>query len=53
MLNVEKLRVVPGLTEGRALDLYYMPYTHGLVGALAVALGAVTALFYCARRSGR
>lgn len=53
MLHVEKLRIVPGLTEGSALDLYYMPYTHSLVGALALAAatGAVMALFRRDRRA--
>jgi hypothetical protein len=53
MLDVEKLRIVKGFTEGSALDLYYMPFTHGLIGALALsaALGAVTALFYRERRT--
>ncbi len=53
MLNVEKLRVVQGFTEGSPLDLYYMPYTHGLLGAaaLSAALGAVTALFFRQRRA--
>jgi hypothetical protein len=53
MLNVEKLRVVKGFTEGSSLDLYYMPFTHGLIGALALsaALGAVAALFYRERRT--
>ena len=48
MLNVEKLRIVRGLTEGSSLDLFYMPYTHGLLGAAALSgtLGAVTALFF-------
>jgi hypothetical protein len=43
--GVEKLRIIPGFTEGSALDLYYMPYTHGLGGALAlsVLLGAIVA----------
>jgi membrane-bound metal-dependent hydrolase YbcI (DUF457 family) len=52
MLNIEKLHVVKGFTEGSALDLYYMPYTHGLVGALAlsIVLGALAALFYRERR---
>ncbi|MBV9418939.1 MAG: hypothetical protein JO348_04135, partial [Alphaproteobacteria bacterium] len=47
------LRIVPGLTEASALDLYYMPYTHGLIGALAlsVALGGLAALFYRERRA--
>jgi hypothetical protein len=43
--GIEKVRIVPGFTEGSALDLYYMPYTHGLVGALALSLllGAIVA----------
>lgn len=53
MLNVEKLRIVQGFTQGSSLDLYYMPYTHGLLGAaaLSAALGAVTALFFKERRA--
>jgi len=48
MLGVEKLRVVPGYTQGSDLDLYYMPYTHGLIGALALSalLGAAAAVFF-------
>ena len=34
LAGVEHLRVVPGFTEYNAYDLYYMPYTHSLVGAL-------------------
>lgn len=30
LLGIEKLRIVPGYTEANSLDLYYMPYTHGL-----------------------
>jgi hypothetical protein len=47
MLGIEKVRIVPGFTEGSALDLYYMPYTHGLAGALALSLafGALALLF--------
>ncbi len=53
MLNVEKLRIVKGFTEGSALDLYYMPYTHGLIGAVALSavLGALAMLFYRERRA--
>jgi hypothetical protein len=52
MLNVEKLNVIQGFTEGSSLDLYYMPYTHGLIGALTLsaALGTVVALFLHDRR---
>ena len=34
LLGIEKARMVPGITATNALDLYYMPYTHSLVGAL-------------------
>ncbi|HEY4678836.1 MAG TPA: hypothetical protein VIJ01_16840 [Candidatus Angelobacter sp.] len=34
MLGVEKVRIVPGITASNALDLYYMPYTHSLLGVL-------------------
>src|SRR6185437_12298968 len=51
--GLEKLRIVRGLSEGSSLDLYYMPYTHGLLGAtaLSVAFGAVIALFFRDRRA--
>lgn len=53
MLNVEKVRIVPGFTESNDMDLYYMPYTHGLLGALALsaAFGAVAMLFWGERRA--
>ncbi len=53
MLGIEKLRVVKGFTEGSNLDLYYMPYTHGLVGALglSVLFGGMCALFFKERRA--
>ena len=34
LLGIEKVRIVPGITAVSPLDLYYMPYTHSLVGAL-------------------
>jgi hypothetical protein len=34
LLGVEKVRIVPGITASNALDLYYMPYTHSLLGVL-------------------
>src|SRR5829696_1540479 len=34
LTGVEKVRIVPGITATNPLDLYYMPYTHSLVGAL-------------------
>lgn len=43
-LGVERVRIVPGFTETNALDLYYMPYTHSLPGAMAWA--AVATILY-------
>jgi hypothetical protein len=53
MLGIEKLRVIKGFTEGSNLDLYYMPYTHGLIGALGLSalFGGVCAAFFKERRS--
>jgi hypothetical protein len=34
LLGIEKVGFVPGITTTNALDLYYMPYTHSLIGAL-------------------
>ncbi|HEY1707404.1 MAG TPA: hypothetical protein VGG10_04005 [Rhizomicrobium sp.] len=47
MLGIEKLRIIPGITAANALDLYYMPYTHGLPGALLLSalFGAASAWF--------
>ena len=52
LTGVEKVRIVPGFTEASPLDLYYMPYTHGLMGSLVFSaiLGAIVALFYRANR---
>lgn len=54
MSGVERLRIVKGFTESNSLDLYYMPYTHSLVGALAlsIALGGLTFLFMRNRTAG-
>jgi hypothetical protein len=47
LMGIEKLRIVPGFTESNTLDLYYMPYTHGLPGSIALSLifGGIVALF--------
>ena len=34
LLGVEHLRIVPGITASNPMDLYHMPYTHSLVGAV-------------------
>ena len=52
LTGVEKVRIVPGFTQGSALDLYYMPYTHSLIGALVLSalFGVIVALFVGGRR---
>jgi hypothetical protein len=52
LLGVEKLHIVRGFTEANPYDLYYMPYTHGLPGAVAlsVTFGAVVAALVANRR---
>lgn len=51
LLGIEKARVVPGL-PGSPLDLYSMPYTHSLVGALFWATLAYVAFRLLPSRSG-
>src|SRR5215831_18714928 len=53
LMGVERMRVVPGFTEANAYDLYYMPYTHGLLGAivLSLVLGAPVAAFVSGNRA--
>jgi hypothetical protein len=50
--GVEKVRIVPGFTQGSPLDLYFMPYTHGLIGAviLSFVFGVIALLFVHDRR---
>ena len=51
LLGIEKVRIVPGVTASNALDLYYMPFTHSLPGALAWSLAAAV-LYRVIRRNG-
>jgi len=51
LLGIEKVRIVPGITATNPLDLYYMPYTHSLAGALFWSL--VAGLIYGGWRRGR
>lgn len=44
LLGIEKVRIVPGITASSPLDLYYMPYTHSLLGAIG---WSVLAFFVC------
>src|SRR5215510_12537645 len=47
LLGIEKVRIVPGFTATNPLDLYYMPYTHSLIGAVlwALAMGILYKLW--------
>jgi hypothetical protein len=38
LVGIEQFRLTPGFTQVSSLDLYYMPYTHSLIGAVAFAL---------------
>jgi len=47
LLGIEKVRIVPGITASNPLDLYYMPYTHGLLAAIAWScLGGLAYAFF-------
>src|SRR5438445_12789563 len=50
LLGIEKVRIVPGITATSPLDLYYMPYTHSLIGAL-VWSGLAFAIYKAGRRA--
>jgi membrane-bound metal-dependent hydrolase YbcI (DUF457 family) len=51
LLGLERVRITPGITATNPLDLYYMPYTHSLVGA--VVWSVVAAFLYWAWRGRR
>jgi len=53
LTGIEHVRIVPGFTETNALDLYYMPYTHSLVGAALWALAAGAVTWFAMQRSLR
>lgn len=53
LTGIEKVRIVPGFTQGSPLDLYFMPYTHSLIGAaiLSLVFGLLALLFVKDRRA--
>src|SRR6266566_6051884 len=53
LLGIEKVRIVPGFTATNPLDLYYMPYTHGMVAALGWSVVAAIAYRLLARGASR
>ena len=51
LLGIEKVRIVPGFTQGSSLDLYFMPYTHSILGAAILSLiFGLTALAFVRER---
>lgn len=49
--GVEHMRLTPGITQSNALDLYDMPYTHSLTGAVllaGIAAGVAGMVWRCA-----
>jgi hypothetical protein len=53
LLGIEKVRIVPGITATNPLDLYYMPYTHSLVGAVLWSIAAGIAYYVFCKTDGR
>jgi hypothetical protein len=52
LLGIEKVRIVPGITATNPFDLYYMPYTHSLLGAAVWSVIAALAYRLLARLDG-
>jgi hypothetical protein len=52
LFGIEKVRIVPGITATNPLDLYYMPYTHSLIGAMLWAIGAALVYYVWRRADG-
>jgi len=53
LLGIERVRIVPGFTATNPLDLYYMPFTHSLVAAVAWSAAAAIAYRLWTGMSGR
>ena len=47
IFGIERMRIEPGITAMNPLDLYFMPYTHSLLGTLA--WGSLFAIYLVAR----
>ena len=52
ILGVEHMRLVPGATVMNPMDLYFMPYTHSLLGALAWSAAFAAILWFATRMRG-
>ena len=52
LLGIEKVRITPGITATNPLDLYYMPYTHSLLGAMLWSVAAGIAYYVFRKADG-
>jgi hypothetical protein len=52
LLGIEKVRIAPGITATNPLDLYYMPYTHSLLGAMLWSIAAGVTYYVFRRAEG-
>jgi hypothetical protein len=50
LAGIEKMRIVPGFTAFNPYDLYWMPYSHSLVGALGWSALVASGCLVAARR---
>ena len=50
IIGIEHMRLVPGITAMNPMDLYDMPWTHSLAGALAWSIGFGALLWLATRR---
>ena len=51
MVGIEKMRVVPGITEMNPMDFYHMPITHSLVGTSGFAIGFAALIYLLSRNA--
>jgi hypothetical protein len=52
LLGIEKVRITPGITATNPLDLYCMPYTHSLLGAMLWSVAAAIAYYVFRKADG-
>jgi len=52
LLGIEKVRVIKGFTAGSMLDLYFHPYSHSLIAAIAWScIAGLAYRIFCGRHS--
>lgn len=49
LVDIEHLRLLPGISVMNPMDLYHMPYTHSLAGALVFAAGFAALIWLVTR----